>query len=343
MNQAPARIALVLGGGNALGAYEVGAYAAFEQAGHAPSWIAGASVGAINAALIAGNPPGRRLAALRTFWERAASPSGPLPLVGSAWYRVAQLSSAMQTRMFGRPSLFVTAMPGLPQPVALYDAEPMRRTLAELVDFGRIAGGEPRVSVIAVDVQTGAEVVFDSARERITPDHILASAALIPDFPPVEIDGRLLVDGGLSSNVPVNVVLSEQSGGRVVCFAIDPFPRVGARPKSWIDASERQSDLMYACQTEHMLRHHAEADRLRRRLAEAGAQPAPDEVTVFRLEYAGGPDETSMKMWDFSHQVLARREAAGRADMDAALHLWRTAPPTGAGLVIHSPVRHGEP
>lgn len=235
--------------------------------------------------------------------------------------------------------MFVTSLPGLPQPIAVYDAEPLRWTLIELVDFGLLAAGEPRLSVIAVDVETGEEVVFDSARERIAPDHLLASTALIPDFPPVEIGGRLLVDGGLSSNVPMDIVLSAPSEGDMVCFLVDPFPRSGARPQSWVDASERQSDLIYSSQTEHMLKRHIEADRLRRRLAEAGLDPPSGRVTMFRLEYAGGPDETSLKTWDFSRQALSRRQATGHADMRSVLNQWRSLPAGECGLTLHPPLR----
>ena len=173
------RIALVLAGGNALGAYHAGVYEALHEAGEHPSWISATSIGAITAALIAGNPPATRLDRLEAFWRRAASPPGPVP---AAWARPAQLMGALQARLLGRPGLFHTRIPGFGglRGLGLYDAGPMRRALVELVDFDRLNGGEIRLSVLALDLASGEEVVFEAGADRIGPDHLMASAALIP-------------------------------------------------------------------------------------------------------------------------------------------------------------------
>ena len=327
-------LALVLGGGNALGAYDAGACEALCAAGQHPGWVAGASMGAITAAILAGNPPERRAAALREFWAHAASPDAgagwaPVPL-----RRPLHVAAAMEARLFGRPSVYRPrlALAGGP---GLYDAAPLRRTLERLLDFGRLNGGETRVSVLALDLETGEEVVFDTARDRIGPDHLLASAALIPDFPPVRIDGRLLVDGGLAANVPLDMVLDDPPAKAVACFAVDPFPRAAAAPRDLLDAAERQSDLVYASQTARSLRAHARLWEARARLGD------PRTAAVFRLEYRADGSETAMKGFDFSASALRRRREAGRRDMQAALALWRDAPSAVPGLTVHPSVQGG--
>lgn len=330
-------LALVLGGGNALGAYDAGAYEALAASGREPDWIAGASIGAITGALIAGNPPEARLDRLEAFWRRAVSPDG---MAGGALRRSAQLASAMQTRLLGRPDLFRMRVPLLsrePGRLGLYDAGPMRRALLDLVDFDRLNGGAIRFSLVAVDLASGEEVAFDTGRDRIGVDHLMASAALIPDFPAVEVDGRWLVDGGLADNVPVDLVLSEPPEDELLCFAVDPFPRSAALPESLLDVAERQNDLIFACQTERTLRFLAERDRLRRQAA-----PGLPGAEVFRLQYDGGTAETALKGWDFSRAALTRRWRAGRSDMEAALRRLaeasREAPGTKPALTIHPPI-----
>ena len=172
---------LILGGGNALGSYLAGAYEALHTAGEEPDWIAGTSIGAVTAGLIAGNPPERRLEQLRAYWSEAMAPDW-LP-----WPRAAQWMGVLQTRLAGRPAMFHPRLPNLsmqPERVGIYDVAPMRRRLEELIDFDRLNSGRIRLSVVAVDLETGAEVIFDTRERRVTVDHLLASAALIPIFRP---------------------------------------------------------------------------------------------------------------------------------------------------------------
>lgn len=320
--------ALVLGGGNALGAYCAGAYQALHEAGEEPGWIAGSSIGAITAALIAGNPPERRVERLRAWWDGAQSP------VWLPWARGEQWASAIETRLLGRPLLFQPRMPSItgdPQRLGLYDAGPMRRRLLELVDLDRLNAGPVRVSVLAVDLQTGEEVAFDTARAPLTVDHLLASAALIPDFPPVRIDGRWLVDGGMAANVPVDLVLAQPPEREMLCLVLDPLPLAAPLPGNWPMLSMRQTDLMFACQTQRTLRGLAAAAR-------AWPADAPS-VDVLRVAYAADPQETAMKSWDFSQAALQRRWQSGQQGVAAALRQYREAPPGGPGLHVHSPVR----
>lgn len=341
-------LALVLGGGNALAAYDAGAYEALEQAGHVPDHLAGASAGAITAVLIAGNPPGRRVAALRAFWDSVAAPlpawpesawlesSWPEAAWPKPWARAAQLADGLQARLFGRPAMFHPRLAALADPDAppgLYDLAPLRATLAGLVDLGRLNGGEMRVSVIAVDLHTGDEVVFDTATAPITLDHVLASCALLPNFPPMAVDGRMLVDGGLSANTPAHLVLDPPRDA-LTCFVVDPFPLAAAAPARLLDAQERQSDLMFATQTRRSL--HAQRDlwALHARLA----PEAPPRGTAWRIEYRAGEEETAIKGFDFGAAVLQRRWDAGAADMRAALAAWNARAPDAPGLALRGAI-----
>jgi NTE family protein len=322
---------LILGGGNALGCYNAGAYEALDAAGERPDWIAGTSIGAVTAGLIAGNPPERRLEQLRAYWSEAAAPNW-LP-----WQRAAQWMGALQTRLTGRPTMFHRRLPNLygrPERLGMYDVTPMRRRLEALIDFDRLNSGAVRLSVVAVDLETGAEVIFDTATMRITADHLLASAALIPDFPPVQIDGRWLVDGGLTANVPVDPVLGPEAAEDMVCFLVDLFPIDSPVPHDLAGMAMRQTDLMFACQTERSLRALAALDATR-----LGPRP---RVDVVQTSYAAEASETLMKSWDFSQAALSRRWNSGKADMNAALQRFRALPPGRPGLTIH-PITRAEP
>jgi len=315
---------LLLAGGNALGCYLAGGYQALHEAGEEPDWIAGTSIGAVTAALIAGNPPEQRVARLHEFWTEAMAPNW-LP-----WRQGAQWLAAVRTRVLGRPALFHPRLPKLldqPGLVGLYDRTPMRHSLERLIDFNRLNAGDMRVSVLAVDLQSGAEVVFDTATTRLTADHLMASSALIPDFPPVRIGDRWLVDGGMAANVPVDYVLGQEQEEDMLCFLLDLFPIDAAVPHDLAGMTQRQSDLIFACQTEKTLRALAALDRMR---------PAPrPRIDVVRTSYAADAVETMMKMWDFSDTALSRRWEAGRRDMQAALRRFHAQPPGGPGLKIH--------
>ena len=323
----------MLGGGNAVAAYDAGAYEALEQAGHMPDHLAGVSAGAVTAVLIAGNPPGRRVAALHAFWDAVATPQPAWP---APWARASQLADGMQARLFGRPGMFRPRLSALANPDAppgFYDLAPLRATLAGLVDLDRLNGGDIRVSVFAVDLRTGEELVFDTARAPITLDHVLGSCALLPNFLPVAVDGRLLVDGGLAANTPAHLVL-DPPGDALTCFVVDPFPLAAARPGRLLDAQERQSDLIFASQTRRTLQAQQQLWSLAARLA----PETPPRGMAWRIEYRAGEDETAIKGFDFGTAVLQRRWAAGAADMRAALAEWDRQPPVIPGLALRGAV-----
>ncbi len=321
--------ALVLGGGNALGAYHGGVVEAVAAAGAWPDWVAGSSIGGIVGALMAGNPPERRLDVVREFWRRAALADSDASWVPETLRKAVHLGAALQARIIGRPRLFhlrLSELMGGDGDPSLYDRAPMQRVLAELIDFGRLNGGEIRLSVLAVDAETGEEVTFDTARQTLTIDHLMATSALIPDFRAVEVDGRAFADGGLAANTPVDLVLAEQPGEPLACFAADPFPITAPRPRRLADAAERQSDLVFACQTARTL-------RAMRQLWEARHGPPG---AVYLMHYAYQEGEVAMKSYDFSQSSLDRRWSKGRGDMERALQLWRVRPPEGPGLAIYN-------
>jgi NTE family protein len=206
----------------------------------------------------------------------------------------------------------------------------MRRAIGELVDFDRLNSGAMRLTALAVDVETGREAAFDTARGRVELDHLMASAALLPDYPAVEVDGRAYVDGGMAANVPVDLVLGEPPSEALSCFVADLFTASAPRPRRLGEANERQSDLIFAKQTDRTLRAMQQVWSLRQDMA-PGA--------VYRLEYEYQQSEAALKSFDFSQSSLDRRWQRGEADMRVALALWRASPPAGTGLTIHPPVR----
>ena len=362
--------ALVLSGGVALGAFEAGAYAALEAAGSVvPDWLVGASAGAVNAALIAGNPPERRVERLRQFWEAAASDPmpattfllGPPPPAG-AWRRAYNEASVLQTLLFGRPGLFrprLVLAPEVGEAPALYDLEPLLHHLRELVDFDRLNGGEIRLSVVATDVINGERVVFDTAQgARIGPEHLAASSALLPLFAPLEIEGRLLADGGLASNLALDLVLDEVGAGALECFAVELFAREGSRPRSLAASVARAGDLAFGNQTCRILEGRAREYRLRALLDRLATRLPPDlrknpeiasilaeaesgarTATLVSLGYRAALDEAGPgKVFDFSPATLTDRWQAGTRAMREALRrlsLPQTAITLAPGLLLH--------
>ncbi len=323
-----ATTALVLSGGNALASYQAGAYEALHAHGIEPDVVAGASAGAINGAIICGNPPEQRVARLAAFWRPApAGDRGPR----NAWAPMQETArrtlAASATLAAGRSDAFVpnlslgSAWDRLlhrPQ-TGLYDTSPLAATLARLVDLERLNRASPRLLVTAVDVRTGADVVFDTARERLTADHLRASAALMPAFPPIEVDGRLLADGGVSANLPIDAVLAQHASGRLLCIALDLLPREAPGPTSLGEATSRVQDLIFASQSRRALAAwQAVFDREVARAQDPGDVPA---ITVLRLAYADQGREVSGKAFDFSPPSARDRWQAGHADMRAALDL----------------------
>jgi NTE family protein len=248
---------LVLQGGGALGSYQAGVFEGISTAGYEPDWVTGVSIGAINATLIAGNPPERRVERLREFWDRVSARAPIVPPVSFDPLRgLFNRASATTAAMFGVPGFFepralppFLAAEGSPEALSFYDTNPLADTLLELADFDLINCKTVRLSLGAVNVRSGNSTYFDSHREVITPEHVLASGALPPGLPPVEIGGELYWDGGIVSNSPLWYVLDEEPRMSALLFQVDLFSARGEAPVNLDQVQERAKDIQYASKT----------------------------------------------------------------------------------------------
>lgn len=257
-------IALLLQGGGSLGAYQGGVCQALAEAGIEPDWVAGISIGAINAAIVAGNPPETRIDRLRGFWEAITFQTPWGWLAEAAWppYRdhrvrtVLNQASAGVAVAAGIPGFFAPRLPspwlqplGTAEATSYYDTSFLASTLEKFVDFDRINAGAMHFSVGAVNVRTGNFVYFDSATHAIDARHVMASGALPPGFPPVEIDGEHYWDGGLISNTPLQWVLHEGPRQDTLAFQVDLWSARGAFPRSIAEVATRQKEILYSSRT----------------------------------------------------------------------------------------------
>jgi NTE family protein len=293
-----ARLGLVLQGGGALGAYQAGVYQALAEHGYLPHWIAGISIGAINGAIIAGTPEKDRIARLRTFWERITEGVTLKPLIAGDWARgVFNEWSALTTAGAGVPGFFRPRLPpvwlqpwGTEAALSFYDTGPLRQTLEEFIDFDLLNSGAVRLSIGAAHLIKGNSVYFDTgdAGFRLGPEHIMASAALPPGFPPVEIDGEHFWDGGVLSNTPLDHLLDAERDQRMLVFQIDLFSARGAMPRNVFDVYERHKDILYSSRTRKNTTAFRQAQELRQaveRLLEklpANRQKDADVVEIAR-------------------------------------------------------------
>ena len=363
-NDAPARRILVLQGGGALGAYQGGVYEAMAQAGIAPEWVAGISIGAINAAIIAGNAPEARVAKLREFWELVSS--GPtLPLIpwtaeGLPWVND---FNAAWAASFGVPGLFSPRIPpamlspaGSPDAVSLYDSAPLRGTLERLVDFDRINAKETRLSVGAVNVRTGNFAYFDNCRHRIGPEHIMASGALPVALPPIEIDGEHYWDGGLVSNTPLQYVLDEDQINDLLIYQVDLFSARGQMPRTLGEAAEREKEIRFSSRTrfntDQSLKIHELKAALRQLIGSLPKDQAAapnvellaafskeNAVSIVQLIHRRRSEETAAKDYEFSRRSMLEHWAAGAKDVRHSLNQQAKieAKPADGGSAVFDP------
>jgi NTE family protein len=333
----PGDVVLVLQGGGALGAYQVGVYQALHDAGIEPAWVIGTSIGAINAAVIAGNPVERRLDRLNEFWRHVESPSylsGPMD-----WLGMGNLVANMTTVMRGIPAFFE------PNPAALrgtralvgaenasyYSTEPLRRTLGDLVDFDSLDGGSTRLTVGAVNANTGTMRYFDSRDEKIAVDHIMASGALPPAFPAVRIDGQPYWDGGIYSNTPIEAVLDDKPRRDALIFAVNVWHQSGPEPESIWQVMGRQKDIQFASRADSHLARQKQIHRLRHVIRELSkrlpsnkqSDPVVKELaswgcgTTMHVAHLLAPrleGEDHTKDIDFTPAGVKTRREAGYAD-----------------------------
>jgi len=325
---------LVLQGGGALGAYQAGVYEGLAECGAAPDWVAGVSIGAINAALIAGNPPERRVERLREFWDRvsAQQPFIPPPAMDSMRPVLDQMSTA-SAFMFGVPGFFSPRMvppffslDGSIGALSFYDTTPLKATLEELVDFALINRNGVRLSLGAVDLRTGNSVYFDSKEMPIRAEHVLASGALPPGFPPVQIDGELYWDGGIVSNTPLWYVLDADPRMNALIFQVDVFSARGEAPKNLAEVQERAKDIQYASKTRFNTNRVKEIEALRIALLRLLAKlPAAlqDDPDVKKLTAVSKPKAISLVHFINRHHPRATSFKDAEFSRATVTDLWR--------------------
>ncbi|MBO9623533.1 MAG: patatin-like phospholipase family protein [Sphingomonas sp.] len=326
----PDCVALVLQGGGALGSYQAGVIEALGQAEIEIDWIAGISIGAINAAIVAGNPPGRRIERLHQFWNIVSSalPSLPIPLEDHAreWAHEASAAAVLWAGVpgFFAPRIFppVFALPGSPEALSFYDTAALRGTLDALIDWDLLNDGPIRLAVGAVDIESGNFRYFDTRHERLDARHVMASGALPPGLPPVEIDGRLYWDGGLVSNTPLTHVLDNQVEPLLV-FQVDLFAAAGDRPRTLTDVFAREKEIRYSSRTrtitDERMRLRREREAIRKVLDKLPPE-LKDDADVRRLEAMAAEQPLSLvhliyraNTWergsrDFEFSELSMRE-----------------------------------
>ena len=335
------RVVLVLQGGGALGAYQAGVLEELTAIDAEPTWVAGVSIGAINAALIAGNAPEHRIDRLREFWELVSSgPARQAPIFDGQRGAFNQWSAAWAAT-FGVPGFYRPRVPppmlqpeGTPAALSIYDAGELASTLERLVDFDRINAKTVRLSVGAVSVATGNSTWFDNFDPKVTigPHHIMASAALPPAFAPVVIDGEAYWDGGILSNTPLQYVLDERGDKKLLIVQVDLFPARGSLPVNLAGVLQRHKDIMYSSRSRFATEKIAQMQRMRgamRRLIKRLPETLRDDpdlraldaslhsphVDIVHLIYRQSVSESDSKDYEFSRPSMREHWGAGVADM----------------------------
>jgi NTE family protein len=350
------KVGLVLQGGGALGSYQAGVYEALASSEYMPDWVAGVSIGAINAAIIAGNAPKDRVARLCSFWEEITAPTMLWPRTTGPLAACQRWASAMMAVAFGQPGFFAPQAQFPPDKrLSYYTTSALKHTLERLVDFDRInAGKEMRLSVGAVNLANCDFVYFDSGEGPIGPEHVMASGALPPGFPPIEVDGELYWDGGLFSNTPLQYMVDYSPRRSRLIFQVDLFPaHARHRPTDLDQVNEREKDVRYASRTRlttdalrerHNVRHAINelyellppeiADtKQAKRLYEYGCVTTMD---IVQLIYRPNEPQGALKDFEFSRPVMDERWEQGLSDARTTLQAspWLAPMPPDLGVRV---------
>lgn len=358
------RIALVLQGGGALGAYQAGVYQALHEHGLTPDWVVGTSIGAINAALIAGNERKVRVARLKEFWDEIAHRDLlDMEQVPDEARRLNILCTTSDSVLKGVPNFYAPRwfspfLAGLPVPAeaaSFYDTHALAGTLARLVDLrclNQTSG--VRLTVSAIKVTCGMLEHFDTAHQEVGIEHVMASGALPPGFPPVRIGGELYWDGGLYSNTPLEVVLADEPRVDTVCFMVDLWSAEGPEPATLEQVHTRQKEVMYASRSRRHIEAYLRGHKLRR-MVRLLREKVPDKLLsdedrreidkvgrdttmhIVRLVYAGRDWQMASKDINFSRGSIAWRWERGYQDALRAVSesAWLRGAPEGAGVLVH--------
>ena len=354
------QIVLVFQGGGALGAYQGGVFQALSEAGIAPDWVIGTSIGAINAAIVAGNAPDRRVDALVDFWGQVrqsgfAQLASAMPFVGPVAANAATMFSGIPG--FFEPNMWAAMGSNWSlgaEAAGYYSVSPLRRTLEKLIDLDTLNDGPMRLTVGAANVATGEMRYFDSRRETLGIDHVLASGALPPAFPAVRIDGELYWDGGVLSNTPVEAVFDDNPRRSGIVFAVHIWNPQGSEPQTLMQVMSREKDIRYASRAAahiarqkqlHKLRHVItelvaalpEDARGSPRLRELAGYGCVTRMHVVRLLAPPLYGEDHSKDIDFSAHGIRQRWSAGYRDTARVLEAapWRRECDPLEGFILH--------
>lgn len=377
------RIALVLQGGGALGSYQAGVFQGLEEMKIHPTWLAGISIGALNCAIIAGNPANKRVDQLKAFWETICRPPSPVEgalfsmfdAMGASAKAWRDMTANQTEKLFGSYAAMQAVTQGqsgffLPRPfapgtgtpatVSFYDTSALYSTLERFADFDRINNGDMRVSVGATNVKSGNFVYFDNQEMVLRPEHFVASGALPPGFPAVEIDGEFYWDGGCVSNTPLNLILNTIPRADTLVFQVDLWSAKGELPTDIFTVMERQKDIQYSSRTREVTQQVFELQRLRQivwdtieRVPAAVRKKDPwfDEMhtkmfgarfNCIHLIYKNKMTAGHYKDFEFSHETMQEHWNTGLSDMrrtfenPACLDL----PPPGVNFVDYDVHRH---
>ena len=369
-NRSKQRIVLVLQGGGALGAYQAGVYEALHEHDLSPDWIVGTSIGAINAAIIAGNHRDCRIERLREFWNTVSFDDlidmNKIPDAArqfNTWLTTVNATTQGVPGFF-KPRFanpFAAGLPVAPEMASFYDTGPLTETLTRLVDFDYLnAPGGMRLTVNAMKVTTGQLVNFDSQTHNMCLDHIMASGALPPGFPPVRINGELYWDGGLFSNTPLETVLEDEPRADTLCFMVDLWSALGQEPTTFDEVQTRQKDVTFASRSKLHIDDYLRMHQLRRVVRSMYESLPPEMRTadihkalaavgsdttmhIVRLAYAGRDWHMASKDINFSKGSIDWRWQQGYRDAKRAVEnaAWMRAVPLETGVIVHEMVAPG--
>ena len=350
---------LVLQGGGALGAYQVGVYEALDEAGIAPEWVIGTSIGAINAALIAGSKPGERLDKMCEFWSRVQNdqfvPGGLPAWMATATRNMIAITNGVPAFFSPNPLAFTSPHHRLgAESAGFYSVAPLRRTLEDLVDLDQLNNGGTRITVGASNVRTSEMRYFDSREMPLSIDHIMASGALPPGFPPVRIDGELYWDGGILSNTPVEVVFDDNPRRNSLVFAVHIWNPHGPEPETIWEVMNRQKDVQYSSRAASHIKRQRQLHKMRHIIAELSKMVPPEKLRdnrlgefssygcltrmhVVRLLAPALDYEDHSKDIDFSAHGIRQRREAGYRDTMMTLEKapWRDPVDDIEGFILH--------
>jgi len=355
-------IALVFQGGGALGSYQAGVFEGLSEAGIEPNWMSGVSIGAINASIIAGNKPEDRVTKLKEFWETVTDHGYASHLAGNDDMRTFHnMTSAFMSMISGIPGFYKPRMlspwqqvPGQAGATSHYDTSDLKDHLNSLINWDILNSDSHRLSVGAVNVRTGNYKYFDTALERLGPEHIMASGALPPAFPAMRIGSEFYWDGGIVSNTPLQYLLELHKLHKALVFQVDLFNARGDMPKTMPEVMSRQKDIMYSSRTRNATNRYKKIHDLQIKLRDALSRIDPakwtpedkvlleelqdtPQVNVLQLIYHHADYEGDSKDYEFSKWTMREHWAAGLEDARRTLSHpeWLKLPDQAVGMTVH--------